>query len=77
MKETPLPTLRNEKDYKGIVNNCMSMHSIKQMKEITRKTQIMNLTQVDVERLNMQQAIKLVTRYISTRKSLDTDGFTG
>lgn len=47
------------------------------MKEITRKTQIMNLTQVDVERLNMQQAIKLVTRYISTRKSLDTDGFTG
>lgn len=32
-EETPLPTLRNEKDYKGIVNNCMSMHSIKQMKE--------------------------------------------
>ena len=28
-EETPLPTLRNEKDYKGIVNNCMSMHSIK------------------------------------------------
>ena len=37
----------------------------------------MNLTQVYVESLNMQQAIKLVTRHIYTRESLDTDGFTG
>ena len=37
----------------------------------------MNLTQVYVESLNMQQAIKLVTRHIYTRESPDTDGFTG